>query len=156
MNVWKKIIQLKKHNKTGVPIYKNPCYVCPFCIMPGRGENRFPVCNSPYVYKDVYVTSNLIIKCPDKKEECLGYVSMSKSKKDFVLIKKYIRKFYIDGYIAIKNSHINFLIKRIKYHDEYYLKGLFKFYGFYYVTDKKIDKKYKILFCNLIDKLRNE
>jgi len=132
----------------GVPIFHEACEQCFFCDMPGKRENRFATCLNPYVGYVTYESRSIVVKCPKKFNQCEYYKWMIKNKKDIGLIKKYIKRFVVDGYIPIKVRHIGWLTKRIKIDSIVYMIKLFSFYGYTRASDKTHVKASTILLSN--------
>ncbi len=137
-------------NVSGSPIFKSSNLDCEFVLVDkGKKDNpKFDECTCP-VRKWVMKENNYgsIIRCAANFEECPIYAAQNK--KHIKIIKVYIEKFSVDGWINVSDKHIKALVEdKIGFADENYLLSLFNFHGYNKIEDDKVEglvlTKYKV------------
>lgn len=156
MNKWSEILYYKNRWNNGLDFLGSPladnnrtaCCKCPFYIA------KDELCSSPYLLAmfrehgmDIFNTIN-----HKNRNNCKYYTEMIKRKKDIYLIKKCIKKLYLNGYVCISHLAYKKIAKKINSFSENYLLGLLRLYGFFQFTDNRMDSsRYKVIFTNLKD-----
>jgi len=134
--------KIKREIATGCPIVRQYIEECPFCIVDKNFRKRLPECVNPFLLYSVSETRNWLMSCGDDHKECEYYIEMKKHVGDILLAKKFIKKFNVDGFIALRDKHVKWLMKRVFLKSEVYIRKLFAYFGWAVTHDKHVDAKY--------------
>jgi hypothetical protein len=135
---------MKVNNIIGVPIYQEAQSRCPYY----REENskkdmKFPVCVCPNSVYSVRSSNSIIVRCSKVLEEC--QMLSTQNKRDIALIEKYIEKYSCEEWLSISEGTWNKLKTMLSNENDYYLRALLGYFGYYLTKDQAVESAY--LYC---------